>query len=287
MFKFKETSLGYSVGSQSVYGSAGVTFAGVTGYVSAGYSFKNEQVSASVGVTAGLSPYCGVPVSTNFLTVGASCDYSYSKTAGSNFSFSGQLSVCYYNSSAKGWNYNLSISAMVFPEHTTNLFRGQGFRSNNKVLQRFVANNQYQQALDYFGFVGTYNPDCLNPGQTDRASQTITYGDQAFANGYDYLYLVADHEQRHLANFESGKYDSFEGRLDDITHAKEEWSTYMYNYKRQGLYPKHGVDLVTRIKGEGIQAGVYGTTILPNGQYYITEFSPKWWQFVYRIQRIY
>uniref|UniRef100_UPI0035A1A928 RHS repeat-associated core domain-containing protein n=2 Tax=Prevotella heparinolytica TaxID=28113 RepID=UPI0035A1A928 len=100
-----QAGVGYAVGSQSIYGSAGVTFVGITGYVSAGYSFKNEQSFASLGITAGLSPYSGVPVSTNFLTVGASCDLTYSKSAGADLSFTGNLSAWSYNTTAKGWNF--------------------------------------------------------------------------------------------------------------------------------------------------------------------------------------
>ena len=282
-----QASLGYSVGSQSVYASAGVTFAGVTGYISAGYSFSNEQAFSSIGITAGLSPYSGVPFSTNILTVGASCDLVYSKAAGYDVSFTYNLSAWSYNTTAKAWNFNPSVSVMVYPEHTTNLVRGQGFRSNDAVLKRFVAANNHQGALDYFGFEGKYDPNCQDPGNTDRRSKTITYGDQAFANGYDYLYLTADHEQRHLANFKSGKYDSYEGPLDVFTHAEEEWSTYMYNYRRQGLYHKHGFDLKGRIGAEGIKAGIYEPSVLPNGQYSISTFSPKWWHFIYYIPRLY
>ena len=282
-----QASVGYSVGSQSVYASAGVTFAGVTGYISAGYSFSNEQAFSSIGITAGLSPYSGVPFSTNILTVGASCDLVYSKAAGYDVSFTYNLSAWSYNTTAKAWNFNPSVSVMVYPEHTTNLVRGQGFRSNDAVLKRFVAANNHQGALDYFGFEGKYDPNCQDPGNTDRRSKTITYGDQAFANGYDYLYLTADHEQRHLANFKSGKYDSYEGPLDVFTHAEEEWSTYMYNYRRQGLYHKHGFDLKGRIGAEGIKAGIYEPSVLPNGQYSISTFSPKWWHFIYYIPRLY
>ena len=283
-----QASVGYATGSQSIYGSVGATFAGVTAYASAGYSFQNEQVSASLGITAGLSPYSGVPVSTNFLTVGASCDFTFSKTGGTDVSFTGQLSAWSYNSSSKDWHYNPSVSVMVFPEHTTNFFRGQGFRSNDKVLQRFVSNNQHQQALNYFGFEGKYDANCPDPGYTDRIGLTITYGDQAFANGYDYLYLTADHEQKHLANFRSNKYEGFDGPLDDITHAEEEWSTYMYNYKRHGLYPRHGINLRDRVEKEGIGAGVYDIiTVCPNGCSTTTGFAPKWWHFVYYIPRLY
>ena len=257
-------------------------------FVSGGYSFRNEQAFASVGITAGLSPYSGVPISTNYLTLGASCDLTYSKATGVNVGVTGNLSAWSYNTTAKSWNYNPSVSVMVCPEHTTNLIRGQGFRSNDQVLQRFVANNQHQQALDYFGFEGRYDSDCPDPGITDRKGLTITYGDQAFENGFDFLYFTADHEQRHLADFKSDKYKGFDGPLDDIAHAEEEWSTYLYNYRRQGLYIKHGLNLRDRIEKYGIGAGVYDVvTVTPHGSSNIIGFAPKWYDFVYYIPRLY
>jgi RHS repeat-associated protein len=276
-----QASLGYSVGSQSVYGSAGVTFAGVTGYVSAGYSFKNEQVSASVGVTAGLSPYCGVPVSTNFLTVGASCDYSYSKTAGSNFSFSGQLSVCYYNSSAKGWNYNLSISAMVFPEHTTNLFRGQGFRSNNKVLQRFVANNQYQQALDYFGFEGEYRPNKAKGaeyvegedyfGSTHPTTGDISFGNLAF-DSYDILRGTYEKEKFTRTRVLNGT-PLETTDLENIKYFPEEALGFRHAFYYNGLYPYTSIDCLGQANAYWMS--VYGSEIR----------SPRYYDFIFKIPR--
>ena len=125
---------------------------------------------------------------------------------------------------------------------------------------------------------------CIGMQNCQPYCQTMSI---AFAKGYDYLYLTADHEQRHLANFKLGKYDSYEGRLDVFTHAEEEWSTYMYNYRRQGLYHKHGFDLNNRIEAEGLMAGIYWTSVLPNGQYFISAFSPKWWHFIYYIPRLY
>lgn len=276
-----QASLGYSVGSQSVYGSAGVTFAGVTGYVSAGYSFKNEQVSASVGVTAGLSPYCGVPVSTNFLTVGASCDYSYSKTAGSNFSFSGQLSVCYYNSSAKGWNYNLSISAMVFPEQTTNLFRGQGFRSNNKVLQRFVANNQYQQALDYFGFEGEYRPNKAKGaeyvegedyfGSTHPTTGDISFGNLAF-DSYDILRGTYEKEKFTRTRVLNGT-PLETTDLENIKYFPEEALGFRHAFYYNGLYPYTSIDCLGQANAYWMS--VYGSEIR----------SPRYYDFIFKIPR--
>ncbi len=241
-----QASLGYSVGSKSIYGSAGVTFVGITGYVSAGYSFKNEQAFASIGITAGLSPYSGVPVSTNFLTVGGSLDFTSSKTGGADWSLTGNLSAWSYNTSAKGWNFNPSVSVMVYPEHTTNLMRGQGFRSNDAVLRRFVAANNHQGALDYFGFEGKYDPNkasVTSPGSdywgaTNRTTGDISYGNLAFEN-YATLYETYIKESSTSQRIKSGLSihevpEEFQGL--PIETYLEEIDGYIYAYKNQGLF---------------------------------------------------
>lgn len=241
-----QASLGYSVGSQSIYGSAGVTFVGITGYVSSGYSFKNEQAFASIGITAGLSPYSGVPVSTNFLTVGGSLDFTSSKTGGADWSLTGNLSAWSYNTSAKGWNFNPSVSVMVYPEHTTNLMRGQGFRSNDAVLRRFVAANNHQGALDYFGFEGKYDPNkasVTSPGSdywgaTNRTTGDISYGNLAFEN-YATLYETYIKESSTSQRIKSGLSihevpEEFQGL--PIETYLEEIDGYIYAYKNQGLF---------------------------------------------------
>ena len=241
-----QASVGYSVGSQSVYASAGVTFAGVTGYISAGYSFSNEQAFSSIGITAGLSPYSGVPFSTNILTVGASCDLVYSKAAGYDVSFTYNLSAWSYNTTAKAWNFNPSVSVMVYPEHTTNLVRGQGFRSNDAVLKRFVAANNHQGALDYFGFEGKYIPkkeSKTSPGSdywgaTNRETGDISFGNLAFED-YATLYGTYIKESWSSQRIKSGLPihevpEELKG-LPCETYL-EEIDGYIYAYKNQGLF---------------------------------------------------
>ncbi|WP_373728919.1 RHS repeat-associated core domain-containing protein [Bacteroides heparinolyticus] len=241
-----QAGVGYAVGSQSIYGSAGVTFVGITGYVSAGYSFKNEQSFASLGITAGLSPYSGVPVSTNILTVGASCDLTYSKSAGADLSFTGNLSAWSYNTTAKGWNFNPSVSVMVFPEHATNLVRGQGFRSNDAVLRRFVAANDHQGALDYFGFEGKYRAEIKSTtspgsdywGATNRETGNISFGNLAFED-YATLYGTYIKESWTSQRIKSGlPIHQVPEELKGLPYETylEEIDGYLYAYKNQGLF---------------------------------------------------
>jgi len=159
--------------------------------------------------------------------------------------------------------------------------RGQGFRSNNEVLENFVEKGQQQKALKYFGFKGTYDPnhkyfeDGSAAGATNSKTGEIIYHDRAFERNYDYLALIADHEAIHSRNILSGQHH---GNL-------EEWSTYMANYQRQGFYTKHGVNLVWRIRSEGMKAGKYEFEMTPSG-FNVTTFNPVWWHFIYKIPRL-
>jgi hypothetical protein len=85
----------------------------------------------------------GFPISTNFISAGINYNITHNS----------------WSVDKNGWSFNPSVSAMILEEQSTNLARGQGFRSNDQVLSRFVANGQQQKALDYFGFKGTYDPN--------------------------------------------------------------------------------------------------------------------------------
>jgi len=93
---------------------------------------------------------------------------------------------------------------------------------------------------------------------------------------------VADHELIHNRNFLLGKYKGVQ--VDSEVASKEEWSTYMKNYQRQGLYHKHGVDIIERINSYGYQAGIYEFFVTPSRSY-STKFIEQWWHFIYSIPR--
>lgn len=48
---------------------------------------------------------------------------------------------------------------MIYPEHTTNFVRGEGWNSNDAVLANFVNAGDHQGALEYWGFEGKYDPN--------------------------------------------------------------------------------------------------------------------------------
>lgn len=172
---------------------------------------------------------------------------------------------------------------MVYPEQTTNFFRGKGVRDNDEVLRRFVAAGNQQGALDYWGLKGEYaHGDAIfkgggEPGVVDPKTGEIYYQQNAFNDGFDKLYFVADHEERHQANVRSGKYNDV--KLTDEVLGAEEFNAYEYNYKRQGLYRNHKMDIGPRLNNSGTNAGVNFNIILS-----YTFYKP-WWHIIYRIPR--
>ena len=49
------------------------------------------------------------------------------------------VALFYYKQIDKsGWTFNPSVSVMIYPEHTTNLVRGQGFRNNSGVFYKMM-----------------------------------------------------------------------------------------------------------------------------------------------------
>ncbi len=67
---------------------------------------------------------------------------------------------------------------------------------------------------------------------------------------------------------------------------KEEWSTYMQNYKELGLYPypQGRKELISRINQYGLQTGIYEYIKTPTS-FTSTAFTLSWWHVIYRIPR--
>ena len=153
-----------------------------------------------------------------------------------------------------------SVISAVTSAEFNNFLRGKGFKSNEAVLRDFRLGkyssdylNWHQDALDYFGFDGEFvlnNPLFENrennPGITTLDGK-IYYNYSAFKS-YDYLHYVSDHEVKH-------RMDIMSGITDYDTHLSlYEFKTYIYNYKRQGLYPKFGENLSLKINHFGTES---------------------------------
>jgi len=177
-----------------------------------------------------------------------------------------------------------AIGGFITSEEFGNLMKGQGFKDNEKVFSSFVKDGKYQEALDYFGINGTYTTDKTilqgNPAVTNTQTGDMYFGDYVFSKNFDQFKLIADHEIKHrLGVLNAIKERRINTKLyfeetDPIRyyHNLEEWNVHKYNYFRQGLYPKHGVDIVNHINGYGVQIGK-------------ESFNPQWWHFIYKIPR--
>jgi len=93
-----------------------------------------------------------------------------------------------------------------------NKLKGQGFRSNDKVLADFVARGEHQDALKYFGFEGTYDASGATSkiyqadnywGKTNALTGDISYGDLAFEN-YGTLKATYYKESFHSVRIKTG-----------------------------------------------------------------------------------
>ena len=298
-------SEGLSVGLTAIVGIPGI----LSAQAGIGYSFKSNDFSATVGATAafntlyasystqsgfstgwsaGLSPQIGFPISTNFFSTGA--NYNITQK-----SWSGNVSA--WGVDKNGWTFNPSFSVMVYPEHTTNWARGKGFHSNDKVLENFIwgrydkdwsndigseGANWYNDALNYFGFEGTYDPSQINPGGFNKENGAISFNSVAFSRNFDYLKAIYMEEKFHSRDY---KYGESIAPKDANPHEYEEWRAQKYLYRNQGLFRKSGESWVNRIDFRGGRAGIYENIVTPTGNY-STSFVPKWWHKpIYRIPR--
>ena len=265
-------SVGFSPNNADLYATLGVTAAFNTLYATA--SINN---GFSIGWSVGLSPQMGLPISSNLTTFGVNYNFK-------NKEFSYNVSAL--SVSKHGVRFNPSFSAMVLPEEFHNLIKGGGFRSNDRVLKRFVAAGQQQKALEYFGFKGTYAPEHkyfeeIKGAATNPTTGEIFYSETVFTRNYDYLAFVADHEMMHSRRILSRE-------LDRSNYDKEEWIALTYNYRKQWMYPNYDsnpgykVNLIERINTSGLLGGIYD----PSAVHAVTFFRPPWWQFIYQIPRI-
>lgn len=241
----------------------------------ANYSFAN---GLSHGYAFGASGFSGLPVSSNFLTVGVNYNSTHNTWSG-NFSA--------WTVDKSGFTFDPSFSAMVFPERTTNLVRGQGFRNNNQVLQRYVDNNQHQKALNYFGFDGTYRPKkgagaenyegTTYAGSTNPITGDIYYGDLAF-DSYDNLYSTYTKESYTQRSARNGTVAIDADFASDpstmnLRYYPEEALGFRYAFKRTGLFYNTAIDNFG-------QANTYW-----HASYQVDLINKRWWHFVYKIPR--
>lgn len=179
---------------------------------------------------------------------------------------------------------------MVFPERTTNFVRGQGFRNNNQVLKRFVANGQQQKALDYFGFEGKYiNSDEQSSFWFNRETgeNVINFRNGTFES-YEALLSTYTKESFHKNRFEKSGVNGFaQGDTDLWQYGRdpEERLGVIHQYKNRGLYSKdtyNYYNTITTLENRMNNWYSYG---IYNTPYNFTPFQKRWWHFIYKIPR--
>lgn len=180
--------------------------------------------------------------------------------------------------------------AALTSDNVRNMVKGKGFKSNQGVFKDFAAGKYtaeggvwQQDALDYFGFEGEYNPKIKLPeyvmdnpdfyGATNPTTGNITYGNGAF-DSFDKLkstyYKEMFHRKRILSNIEP------EMQMYDNTFFPEERLGFINQYQNSGLYPRSPINSMSQINYYQ-----FGILDMPMSQYY----QKKWWHFIYKTPR--
>ena len=177
-----------------------------------------------------------------------------------------------------------------------NMIKGKGFKSNQSVFKDFSAGKYtaeggvwQQDALDYFGFEGEYDPNILGPnyvdsnmgayGATDPISKNIRYGDGAF-DSFDNLKGTYYKEMFHRERLLSGKkllYQDTKGlpsHYKNFYYAPEETKGFIHQYKNMGLYPKISINSFSQVSYYQ-----FNTFDLE------TFYNKRWWHFIYKTPR--
>jgi RHS repeat-associated protein len=301
-FVFAFPTVSYSKnGGLSIGFVAGVGIPGLgSAQIGGGYNFQSNEGYAFVAATVafntvslsyspsggwntsytlGLSPYSGVPVSSNAFTVGV----NYNLDRGY---VSGNISAWEFDQKGN-FTFNPSVSAVVMPEHSTNFVRGQGFRSNDKVLARFVSNNNHQGAIDYFGMDGVYE-EGGDQSSARRNKETgkweIVYRENVFDTYGDLLSTFVK-ESFTIKRANQGRLELADTDYYSAARQPEERLGVIQQYKLEGYYRKIP-GFFKRIKFVEQQINFYNEGFY-NTTYNYTPYQAKWWHPVYRIHRIY
>lgn len=144
-----------------------------------------------------------------------------------------------------------AVLAAISSDNTRNLLSGQGFRSNDQVLQRFINTGKYQDALDYFDMDALYtsNPRAgdgsLYRGSYSTSTGEIELTEYAFKfdqkASFDQLNSVYQKELWHKIRHLSGNsYYDF-GNNYNIRYknplAAEDAFGHMFQQKNAGAFP--------------------------------------------------
>jgi RHS repeat-associated protein len=178
-----------------------------------------------------------------------------------------------------------ALMTTVTSENMNNLFKGEGFYTNENVFNHMIDIGMDKQSiLDYFGFKGTYNSSAKPPsyaggggsyyGFTEQNGE-INYGDYAFSS-YEKLKITYIKESYHSTKVLSGQTFAMQEAPGEMAIFPEERLGFIYAYKNQGLALHSEINLLSQIRYYQFQS----FNIDPADWY-----LQKWWHFIYKIPR--
>ncbi|MBQ3656487.1 MAG: VCBS repeat-containing protein [Bacteroidales bacterium] len=178
-------------------------------------------------------------------------------------------------------------------EHFQNFVNRKGFVSNNQVIENYskglydipTGSTWQQETLDYFGMDAKYIAHKPNGGEyvesdgfygtTNPKTGIISIGDFAF-DSYDKLNYTYHKELYHSMKIQNGISLSTQTELGiKYKYYPEERLGFLHTYKNQGLYIKHGSNIISNIqKYTNLCVGMEDEV-----------FQKLWWHFIYKIPR--
>jgi len=185
-----------------------------------------------------------------------------------------------------GGAFGGAFAAATSPQ-LRNAVRGQGFRSNSKVLAGFVGRGDHQGALDYFGIEGTYAGEGQSSTYINRTTGEtgIRFRSDDFTS-YGALKSTYVKESFHLARIRGAGWELADTDYFPAARQPEERLGLIHQYKNRGFYQGHRYKYLGAINNVESQISMFNNGFY-NSTYNFSSFQRKWWHFIYGIPRRY
>ncbi len=272
----------------------------IGGFVNVFFNAKNIEDGwdligyAAIGAASGLIGACGTPANWALNTaIGA---FQGGIAGGLNASLTAK-DWSAFDDGFKTGAIAGGIGGFLSSEATKNFLGGDGFVNNQTLFDSWNDGTEqgYKKILDkwdteanfislddksFEGWKGSSSDSPVTKSAvTNTKTGQVTYNENAFNNGYDKFKLVKFHEQIHKSGLKSGK--NILGNLD-----AEELRALKSTYRNQGLFPNHGIDIMSQIDTYGFKTGDILYYVSPTGAGKI-GYSEKWWHLIYKLPRRY
>ncbi len=179
-----------------------------------------------------------------------------------------------------------AVLTTVFSENVSNLFKGEGFYTNENVFNHMIANGvSKQDILKYFKFEGKYYNGKYDNDAWFDPKNGIGYSDGAFISYHNlkqsntkvmFEKIAYLNKSRVVPQNPTGVFD--------IDRWQQEFEGHKYLYKNKGFYPKATPDPIMPLN-ETIKQMQFYNTIYGNPIFNVPSFNKEWWHFIYKIPR--